>query len=335
MNNSFSGRLVPNRMITYRISILIAFVIVILVLLSAPSISVANSSESVTAVGMGVPNLPGMHAASKVNLPTLQSAIPLAPNKETELNFSEAGYSAWEPNTAVSIGHIYGGVTTFVVPQGICEGLGNNSHDTSIAEWYDQFSGIYAYAGVFMYCPAGSAGSAPRDYLLDWTGAYGSVNPGDHILAAVYAYNSTSIQDYVEDLTTGAYTNHTKNTGSQLPWTDASSVVFVYKACPTTTTGICPQVKYSPIEFGTIYTAVYCEDSNGQLTAAPCYFLGGLGGHNVDKYKAYPIGHHAQGDEMYMLKDLMTEGDSSSSSLFAKTGSLSYGAYFVVKFMKP
>lgn len=282
---------------------------------------------------MGVPNLPGMHQATRVNLPAAESINPASPNTETELNFSEAGYSNYEPNTQLTIGHIYGGATTFVVPGGICPASGKNIRATSIVEWYDQYSGVPTDAGVYMTCPTRSSGQASQDYLFDWTGYYGAVNPGDKIAVGVYAYNSTTIQDYVYDITSNAYISHNYTRGS-IPWTDASSVVILFKACPSTTTGICPQVKYSPIEFGTEYTADYCESSNGQLVAAPCYFLGGLGGHNVNKYTAYPVGVHRQGDEMYNYKNLMTEGDSSTNSLFAKTGRLRYDSEYEIMFKK-
>lgn len=160
---------------------------------------------------------------------------------------------------------------------------------------------------------------------------------GDKVFVEVYAHNSTTIFSSVYDISSGNLVYQYDNTGKQLPYTDAESLVFLYKACDNIATGFCPQVDYiNAIEFGSYYVGngSYCYSSNGTQVPSPCYYDGNFRG-NLAKYTARPIGKPKEysGFVTYEYKLFMFEGDLSGHHKYAGMTRLyqhsSYEVYFL------
>jgi hypothetical protein len=289
--------------------------------LSASARSSTNQTiKTATTIPSGFHRLfPGTTSLFKNLHPTL----PRLHSFGTTSKGAWAGYG----NRQVTANNITGGVSGWIVPSTSCNPKNTNPQLNALLEWYDAYSGgSFGFAGLYLICSKGSSGLASAYMGDSYSGFSTKVKVGDAITAYVAAYNSTTFEFYVADWTSSSYVFDLENTGAQLAFTDANSILTTFTGC-STTTGICPQVLYGLLDVGGVYNPpVICTfNPDGSTPAYACYSTG-FG----SKLYFYPVGTASPGTTN--IKYIQVKGDTSLSSLFSATGALQsdHASYTVI-----
>lgn len=302
----------------YPTSILCLSVISLLVL-SSQSAVLGSPPSSTERTAAGVPS--GVHSISGLTLVTQSTGAKAA--KIVSFRASAGGYGQNDTSAQVA-----GGIDGWIVPAGKCNPSNAAGQETYLIAWYDAYTPEPVYAGILLYCPQAYSG-APYLYMVDLAKGvftyYTGINVGDEVTALVGAYNSTTFVFHMVDYTNSASVEDYWNTGSQVPLMDFNGIIDTATGC-STTTGICPQVKYGTAHDGSAFfkaPEVACATNpDGTTPAFPCAGYGTTLGSGT---YYYPIGTIAKHPTVTIVKYTMWEGDTSLDKVFTATGSLTYG----------
>jgi hypothetical protein len=142
----------------------------------------------------------------------------------------------------------------------------------------DALKGTPEYAGLEIICVQGS--STPAYDLFDASGtSYGVFRAGDIVSAYVNFMSSTGTFYYVLQDFNDSFVATDHSTPSQIASQSDVEVVNTLSQGCTTTSGFCPQVKYTKLGIGSAYTGSACA----VFFPVPCVFL--------SNNMLYPLGH--------------------------------------------
>ncbi|HUI86644.1 MAG TPA: hypothetical protein VLY21_05785 [Nitrososphaerales archaeon] len=292
--------------------------IISLLVIAAPMTAFAASTNSTV---HSATVLPSGHNITPNAAAKFSAAAGISPTKIVKDKGVWGGYGQVD-----SANNIAGGADGWIVPTTTCDPTNANEQLSALITWTGAYSGYPFYAGLVFECAQGQSGPATI-YMGDaYQGFYsGLANAGDEVTTFTAAINSTTEIFYTADWTSGNNVLSYWNAGS-VPTSDFNGVVDTFSGC-STATGICPQVNFGTVDDGTFFftsPSVVCTfNPDGTTPAFPCVGYGAPW--NPSSTYFYPIGKAPHTGTITVYKYLMTEGDTSLSRTFTKTGGFAYG----------